>query len=95
MKGRKWKVIEVVDQVKECVKIEAVIEQTQTGRKELGSSTTNFWPEAEGKKKKYMIINEIRLNEDPRGVHKPVQQQQEGHWTNWDIALKKNALKLR
>ena len=37
--GRKWKVVEAVDEAKECLKIKEVIGQTQTNRKGLGSST--------------------------------------------------------
>ena len=38
--GKKWKVVEAVDQAKECLKIIEVTRQTQTGRKKLWSSTT-------------------------------------------------------
>ena len=38
-KGRKWKVVEAIDEAKECFKIKEVIGQTQTNRKGLGSST--------------------------------------------------------
>ncbi|KAK3762140.1 hypothetical protein RRG08_024949 [Elysia crispata] len=31
--GRKWKVVEAVDEAKECLKIKEVIGQTQIGRK--------------------------------------------------------------
>ena len=31
--GRKWKVVEAVDEAKECLKIKEVIGQTQTDRK--------------------------------------------------------------
>ncbi|KAK3767772.1 hypothetical protein RRG08_044905 [Elysia crispata] len=37
--GRKLKVVEAVDEAKECLKIKEVIGQTQTDRKGLGSST--------------------------------------------------------
>ena len=63
--GRKWKVIEATDQAKKCFKIKEVIERTQTGRKGLGSSITKWWPKAGRKEKRDMVINEIRLNEDP------------------------------
>ena len=36
--GRKWKVIEAVDQAKECLKIKEGIGQTQFDCKRLGSS---------------------------------------------------------
>ena len=88
--GRKWKVVEAVDQAKECLKIKEVIGQTQTDRKGLGSSTTKWWSKAEGKEKRDMVINEIRLNEDSRRVQKAVQQPQQGQWTNWDNALGKS-----
>ena len=50
--GRKWKVIEGVDEAKECLQIKEVIGQTQTDRKGLGSSTAKWWSKAEGKEKK-------------------------------------------
>ena len=40
-----------------------IIGQTQTDRKGLGSSTAKWWSKAEGKEKRDMVINEIRLNE--------------------------------
>ena len=88
--GRKWKVVEAVDKAKESLKIKEVIGQTQTDRKGLGSSTAKWWSKAEGKEKRDMVINEIRLNEDSRRVQKAVQQPQQGQWTNWDNALQKS-----
>ena len=38
----------------------------------------------------YLVINEIRLNEDFRRVQKTVPQLQQGQWTNWDNALQKS-----
>ncbi|KAK3777236.1 hypothetical protein RRG08_047856 [Elysia crispata] len=88
--GRKWKVVEAVDEAKECLKIKEVIGQTQTDRKGLGSSTAKWWSKAEGKEKRDMVINEIWLNEDSRRVLKAVQQPQQRQWTNWDNALQKS-----
>ena len=88
--GRKWKVVEAVDEAKECLKIKEVIGQTQTDRKGLGSSTAKWWSKAEGKEKRDMVINEIRINEDSRRVQKAVQQPHKGQWTNWDNALQKS-----
>ena len=68
--GRKWKVVEAVDEAKECLKIKTVIGQTQTDRKGLGSSTAKWWSKAEGKEKRDMVINEIRLNEDSKRFRK-------------------------
>ena len=65
-----------------------MIGQTHTGRKGLGLSTANWW--SEGKEKRDMVINEIRLNEDFRRVQKVIQQPQQGQWTNWDNALQKS-----
>ena len=88
--GRKGKVVEAVDEAKECLKNKEVIEQTQTDRKELGSSTAKWWSKAEGKEKRDMVINEIRLNEDSRRVQQAVHQPQQGQWTKWDNALQKS-----
>ncbi|KAK3788175.1 hypothetical protein RRG08_063042 [Elysia crispata] len=55
-----------------------------------GSSTAKWWSKAEGKEKRDMVINEIRINEDSRRVQKAVQQPQQGQWTNWDNALQKS-----
>ena len=88
--GRKWKVVEAVDEAKECLKIKEVIGQTQSDRKGLGSSTAKWWSKAEGKEKRDMVINEIRLNEDSRRIQKAVQQPQQAQWTNWDNALQKS-----
>ena len=57
--GRKWKVVEAADHTKECLMIGGAIEQTQTGRKGLGSSVTKWLIKAEGKEKRDMVINEI------------------------------------
>ena len=86
--GRKWKVVETVDEAKECLKIKEVFGQTQTDRKGLGSSTIKWWSKAEGKEKRDMVINEIRLNEYSWRVQKAVQQPQQGQWTNWDNACR-------
>ncbi|KAK3768484.1 hypothetical protein RRG08_060846 [Elysia crispata] len=88
--GRKWKVVEAVDEAKECLNIKDVIGQTQTDSKGLGSSTAKWWSKVEGKEKRDMVINEIRINEDSRRVQKAVQQPQQGQWTNWDNALQKS-----
>ncbi|KAK3723334.1 hypothetical protein RRG08_059124 [Elysia crispata] len=87
--GRKWKVVETVDEAKVCLQIKEVIGQTQTIRKELGSSRAKWWSKAEGKGKRDMVINEIRVHEDSRRVQKAVHQPQQGQWTNWDNALQK------
>ena len=87
--GSKWKMVEVVDEAKECIKIKDVIGQTQTDSKGLGSSAAKWWPKAEGKEKRDMDINEIRLNEDSRRVQKAVQQLQQGQGIKWDNALQK------
>ncbi|KAK3773608.1 hypothetical protein RRG08_022317 [Elysia crispata] len=62
--------VEAVDKAKECLKIKEVIGQTQTDRKGLGSSTAKWWSKAEGKEKRDMVINEIRINEDSRRLRK-------------------------
>ena len=64
--SREWKVVEATDQAKGCLKIKEVFGQPQTDRKGLGSSVTKWWSKAEGKEKRDMVINEIRLNEDFR-----------------------------
>ena len=79
-----------INEAKECLKIKEVIGQTQTGRKGLESSIAKWWSKAEGKEKRDMVINEIRLNEDSRRVQKAVQQPQKEQWTNWDNALQKS-----
>ena len=88
--GRKWKVVEAVDEAKKCLKVKEVIGQTQIDRKGLKSSTAKWLSKAEGKEKRDMVINEIQLNEDSRRVQKEVQQPQQGQWTNWDNALQKS-----
>ena len=88
--GRKWKVVEAVDDAKECLKIKEVIGQTQIDCKRLGSTVTKRWSKQEGKKRRDTVINEIRMNEDSRRVQKAVQQPQQGQWTNWDNALQKS-----
>ena len=88
--GSKWKVVEAVDKAKECLKIKKVIGQTQIDCKGLGSSTAKLWSKAEGKEKRDMVTNEIRLNEDSRRVQNAVQQPQWGQWTNLDNALQKS-----
>ena len=88
--GRKWKVVEAVDEAKECLKIEEVIGLTQTDRKGVGSSTAKWWSKAKEKEKRDIVINEIRLNEDSRRIQKAVHQPQQGQWTNWDNALQKS-----
>ena len=85
--GRKWKVVEAADQSKERFKMKEVIGQTQNDCKGLGPSVTKLWSEAEGKEKREMVINEIRLNEDSRGVKKAVLKSQQGQWTNWDNGM--------
>ena len=70
--GRKWKVVEAIDEAKECLKIKEVIGQSQTDRKGLGSSVTKWWSKTEGKERRDMVINEIRMNEDSRRVQKAV-----------------------
>ena len=84
--GRKWKVVEAVDEAKECLKIK------ETARKGLRSSTAKWWSKAEGKEKRDMVINEIQLNEDSRRVQKAVQQPQQEQWTNWDNAPQKSLI---
>ena len=88
--GRKWKIVETVDEAKECLKIKEVIGQTQTDRKGLGSSTAKWWSKAARKKKRDMVINEIRFNKDSRRVQKATQQPQQGQWTSCDNALQKS-----
>ena len=89
---RKWKVVEAIDDAKECLKIKEVIGQTQTDCKGLGSSVTKLWSKTEGKERRDMVINEILMNEDSRRVQKAVQQPQQGQWTNWDNALQKSLI---
>ena len=87
--GRKWKVREATDQVKEYLKIKEVIGKTQTGHKGLGSPVRKWLSKAEGKEKRDIFINEIRLKKkkDSRRAQKAVQQLRRGQWTNWNNAL--------
>ncbi|KAK3789551.1 hypothetical protein RRG08_060324 [Elysia crispata] len=64
--GRKWKVVDAVDEAKECLNIKEVIRQTETDPKGVRSSTAKWWSKAEGKEKRDMVINEMRLNRDSR-----------------------------
>ncbi|KAK3800780.1 hypothetical protein RRG08_003184 [Elysia crispata] len=73
---------DAIVQAKECLKIKEVIVQTRTDCKGQGSSTTKWWSNAEGKERRDMVINDIRLNEDSRRVQEAVQQMQQGQWTN-------------
>ncbi|GFO26851.1 polyprotein [Plakobranchus ocellatus] len=59
--GRKWKVDKTVNQAKEGLKMKEVIGLALTGRKGLGSEGVKWWSKAEGKEKRDMIIDEIRL----------------------------------
>ena len=70
--GRKWKVVDAVDEAKECLNIKEVIRQTETDPKGVRSSTAKWWSKAEGKEKRDMVINEMRLNRDSRKVQKAV-----------------------
>ena len=88
--GRKWKVVEAAGEAKECLKIKEVVGQSQTDCQGLGSSTAKWWSKTEGKLKRDMVINEIRLSEESRRMQKTVQQPQQGQWTNWDNALQKS-----
>ncbi|GFN84493.1 polyprotein [Plakobranchus ocellatus] len=67
-----------------------VFGQTQTDRRGLGSTTAKWWSKTEGKKKRDMIIDEIRNKEDSTRVQKAVQQPQQGQWTNWDTAIQRS-----
>ncbi|GFO33355.1 reverse transcriptase [Plakobranchus ocellatus] len=80
--GRKWKVTEAVDEVKECLKMKEIIGQTQTDRRGLRSTTAKMRSKTEGKEKRDMIIDEIRNKEDSTRVQKAAQQPQQGQWTN-------------
>ena len=70
--GRKWKVREANDQVKEYLKIKEVIGKTQTGHKGLGSPVRKWLSKAEGKEKRDIFINEIRLKKKkiPEGLRR-------------------------
>ncbi|GFO40547.1 reverse transcriptase [Plakobranchus ocellatus] len=48
--GRKWKVIEAVDEARECLKMKEVIGQTQTDCRGLGSTRAKRWSKTEGKR---------------------------------------------
>ncbi|RUS81258.1 hypothetical protein EGW08_011000 [Elysia chlorotica] len=56
----------------------------------LRSSTINWWSKTEGKEKRDMVINEMRLNENYRRGQKAVQQSQQGQWADWDNVLQKS-----
>ena len=61
--GRKWKVVEGLDETKECLKIKEVIGPTQTDRKGLGSSTLGSqqgrWTNWENALRKSLAWNKI------------------------------------
>ncbi|GFN90158.1 reverse transcriptase [Plakobranchus ocellatus] len=67
-----------------------VIGQTQTDRRDLGSTTAKWWSKTEGKEKRDMIKDEISNKEDSTRVQKAVQQLQQGQWTNWDTAIQRS-----
>ncbi|GFN74244.1 reverse transcriptase [Plakobranchus ocellatus] len=75
--GRKWKVSEAVDEAKECLRMKEVIGQTQTDRRGLGSTTAKCDQKQKARKKRDMIIDEIRNKEDSTRVQKVVQQPQQ------------------
>ncbi|GFO17552.1 polyprotein [Plakobranchus ocellatus] len=84
--SRRWKVNEAVNQAKQILKMKEVIGVTQIGRKGLESGRVKWWSKKEGKEKRDMIIDEIRLKEDSKQRQKTVQQSQQGHWTSWESA---------
>ena len=82
--------VQATDQAKECLKIKEVIWQTQSVYKGLVSSVTSWWSKVEGKEKRDMVIDKIRLNKDSRRVQKTVQRPKQGQWTishvEWHLA---------
>ncbi|GFO11674.1 reverse transcriptase [Plakobranchus ocellatus] len=55
--GTKRKVTEAVDEAKECLKMKEVVDQTQTDRRGLGSTTAKWWSKTEGREKRDVIID--------------------------------------
>ncbi|GFO32237.1 reverse transcriptase [Plakobranchus ocellatus] len=88
--GRKWKVTKAIDEAKECLRMKEVIDQTQTDRRGLGSTTAKWWSKTEGKEERDTVVDEISNKEDSARVQKAVQQPQQGQWTNWDTAIQRS-----
>ena len=68
--GRKWKVVETVDEAKMCLQIKEVIGQTQTIRKELGSSRAKWWSNQKGKGKETWSSMRYGSMKIPEGFRK-------------------------
>ena len=88
--GRKWKVLEAVDDARENLRLKEVLGHTQVGRQGLGSSKMQWWSKAQGKERRDMVIQEIRSTEDNRRYQKAVQQSQQGQWTSWSESLQRS-----
>ena len=67
--SRKWKVVEAVDEAKECLKIKDVIGQTQIDCKGLGSSTAKWWSKR-GKRKETWSLMRYGSMKIPEGFRK-------------------------
>ena len=85
-KGRKWKVVEAVNEAKEILKIKELIGKTH--RKGLESSTAKWWSKAEGKEKETWSSMRNGSIKSPEGFRKQ-SSNHTGQWTNWDNALQK------
>ena len=79
--GRKWKVVEALDQTNKCLKMKEVIGQTQLITKGCGHLEQSGGQNRR-EEKRDMVINKIPLNEDSRRVQKATQQPQLGQFTN-------------
>ena len=88
--GRKWKVLDVVSEAKESLKLKEIIGHTQSGRQGLGSQPMKWWSKAGKKEGRDMIIQEVRSDEDQKRYQKAVQQSLQGQWTTWDDALQRS-----
>ena len=85
--GRKWKVIEAVDQARECLKIKEVTGQTRKG---LGSFTAKWGSKVEMKENETWSSMRYGSMKIPKGFRKQSSNRNRDKWTNWDNALKKS-----
>ncbi|XP_067284127.1 uncharacterized protein [Pseudorasbora parva] len=85
--GRKWRAVAAVDEAESRLRHRSLIGAVTHGRAGLGSGTTPRYNKAQGKDRRALVQQEVRVAVEEERASRMVGMRQQGAWTRWENAV--------
>lgn len=85
--GRKWRAQEAVDQAEARLRHSVLVGTVTSGRAGLGCIQSSRYDKAQGKDRRLLVQEEIRVGVEERRISRMVGMRQQGAWTRWEQVM--------